>query len=92
MRGPVPPGYLVSFFDSATDERLAAYAPMPTLPSAGMVIVLSGTAKALEVTAVQVQVPADGSSHAMDGLPLYADVIVKPGNGVHSGIPEDERG
>lgn len=90
----MPAGYVVSFFDDRTDEKVAAYVPMPSPPFPGMVVVPAGPTAAWEVTAVQVHLFDPDSWQAADGQPPYVDAMVKPGKGVHAGTvpPEEEPG
>jgi hypothetical protein len=89
-RPQIPRGYLVSFFDAGTDAKLAAHVAMPGLPVPGTLVIFPGGVQAWEVTGAEVLLFDPDSWQADDGYPLYADVAVKRGRGVHTGTPEDE--
>jgi hypothetical protein len=87
----MPAGYKVSFYRQRTDERLAAYVSMPTLPFTGMRLTLPGAPLEVhEVTAVQVFPFQPGSWEDETGQPLYADAIVVHSVGVHAAHQEAE--
>jgi len=63
---------------------------MPVLPAAGSLVIFPGELQAYEVVGAQVVLFDPDSWQAEEGYPLYADVAVKRGRGVHTGTPEDE--
>jgi hypothetical protein len=84
----IPAGYVLSFFREDDDKVLFRHAAFPALPAPGTVVILPALGL-WEVAAVQVIVFEPGSYEADHALPLYADVIVRPGENVHQGRQGD---